>query len=719
MATAFEENSATDLNKGSADAHVVVLGRCCRNIFRAVPANAVLLAVAIEELAMLDLPVPGSVGANELAEAIGAASELVRENKARHAAGSGRRLQPVRPSAAALAGLADLLDAFCSCVTELPGVFGDIERNMAHMQTLFGLAAEECAVLTLSMACGIASQVDSFLDKCLARTKSLEQVVGACLGLPDGTVRKVLAPNGQLGRSGIVKFDRGHRWFANAIEHHVSLRAPLTGFHHSVDELRTALVGSPVTTNFSLEDFPHARHDADMLTRLLGRARADAVTGINILLYGPVGVGKTTIAKTIAKDLFLYAIGESDSDGKEPERDQRMHALLVAQQVLKGQAGAICLVDEAEDILVPFRRGKIFVNRLLETNPVPVVYVVNDASDLSDAVKRRMTYVLELRAPPLKARQSMVRRVLEDRGLVANDADISRIAALGNIAPAIISNAAHAALLSGGGIETLLDGVKGVTQALDGPWPASSPTPEKYHPRFSCADVDLVHLAGQLVASPRQDWSLLLLGKPGTGKSATARYIAERLEMPVLQIGGQQVMRPHVGETEIALAGYFAQARAERSFLIFDEIDSFAFNRNNAARSWEVSHTNTLLELLQDHDLPMACCTNADISHGRLDPALLRRFTFKIAYGYLTPQVARELFEHMFAMPAPMALDHLDVLTPGDFSVVASKAAILGLGDNAQALCAMLAEECAVKGERSRNIGFAMPGPEQTCRLVA
>ncbi len=719
MTTAFWEDSATDLTKGLLNAHTVVLGRCCSNIFRTAPGNPALVAVAIEELATLDVPVTESLGANELAKAIGSAAGLMREHKTRHGAGSGRGRQPVRPSAAVLASLVDQVDAFCGCFTEIPGVFGDIERNMAHMQIVFGLAPEECAVLMLSMACGLASQVDGFLDKCLARTKSLEQVVGACLGLPDGKVRKILAPNGKLGRSGIVKFDRGHRWFANAIEHHVSLRAALTGFHHSAEELRTALVGKPVSCAFSLEDFPHVQHDAAILTRLLGKARRDAVVGINILLYGRVGVGKTTIAKVIAKDMFLYAVGQSDGDGKEPERDQRMHALLVAQQVLKGQVDSICLVDEAEDILVPFRRGKIFVNRLLETNPVPVIYVINDAGDLSDAVKRRMTYVLELHAPPLKARQSMVRRVLQDRGLAANDAEISRIAALGNIAPAIISNAAHAALLSGGGIETLLDGVKGVTQALDGPCPASSPTPEKYHPRFSCADVDLVHLAGQLVASPRQDWSLLLLGKPGTGKSATARYIAERLHMPVLQVGGQQVMRPHVGETEMALAGYFAQARAERSFLIFDEIDSFAFNRNHAARSWEVSHTNTLLELLQDHDLPMACCTNAEISHGRLDPALLRRFTFKIAYGYLAQEVARGLFEHMFAMPAPIALDHLDVLTPGDFSVVASKAAILGLGDNAQALCAMLAEECAVKGERSRNIGFAMPGPEQTCRLVA
>jgi hypothetical protein len=330
-----------------------------------------------------------------------------------------------------------------------------------------------------------------------------------------------------------------------------------------------------------------------------------------------------------------------------------------------------------------------------------------------------MTYVLELNSPPVKVRQTMVRRVLQDRGVVANDADVCRIAALGNIPPAVISNAAQAAVLSNGGIETIMQGVKGVTRSLHGDYRQASPSPAEYDPRFSCADIDLVALADRLAAAPRQDWSLLMLGKPGTGKSATARYIAERLNMPVLQVGGPQVMRPHVGETEMELARYFAQAKSERSFLIFDEIDSLAFNRNNAARSWEVSHTNTLLELLQDYDLPFACCTNAEASHDRLDPALMRRFTFKITYRYLTTEVARDLFEHMFAMIAPAALDQLSMLTPGDFSVVAKKAAILCASENPHELCAMLEAECALKGERAHNMGFRIPEPDKTCRLVA
>lgn len=723
MVMVFGDHFEADLMKGAADAHVVLLARCCYNILRTVPRSPVLVTVAVEEVANLDAPVVGSAGAEELGVAIAGANELLEDHQAKHAKSKAgtrgrRRREPIRASQTASNELAAKLRAFLECVEETPGVFGDIERNMPHMESLFGFAPDECGLLLLSMACGISSQVDSFLDKCLSRTKSLEQVVGACLGLRDSRAREILAATGSLGRSGVVKFDRGHRWFSSAVEHHVILRNALTGFHDTPDELRTALVGSPVSAAFDLDDFPHVRETAERLSRLLEAARKSAVSGVNILLHGRVGVGKTTIAKVIARDLALYSVGESDEDGKEPERDQRVHALLVAQQVLKGQADSAILIDEAEDVLVPYRRGKIFINRLLENNPVPVIYIVNSVSELSDAVKRRMTFILELHSPPAKVREKMVRRVLQDRGVAANDSDVCRIAGFGNVPPGIISNAAQAAVLSGGGIDTIMAGVKGVTNALDGSYREAAPTPDRYDPRFSCANADLPILVERLVSAPRQDWSLLLLGKPGTGKSATARYIAERLGMPVLQVGGPQVMRPHVGETEMALAGYFAQAKAERSFLIFDEIDSLAFNRGNSTRSWEVSHTNTLLELLQDHDLPMACCTNAEASNDRLDPAILRRFTFKITYEYLSREVARNLFRHVFGTDAPRELDQLTVLAPGDFAVVAKKAAILGIHDSLE-LYAMLEAECAIKGEQRRDIGFHIAEPTKTCRLVA
>lgn len=727
MAMTFGEHFSFDheQDKAAPDAHVVVLARCMGNILRWPGSPTSLVSAVIEDLGGLDAPLPGTVGADELLDAINRAGELKeRHGSGPRPAGSGRarrRREPIRPAADDVDAIASSLDRFCACIPETPGAFGTIEHNMTHMQVLFALAADECALLALSMACGLSVNIDGFLDKCMARTKSLETVVAGCLGLSDERAREIVSSGGQLARSGVVRFDRGHRWFANAVAHEVSFRAALTGFHETADQLRTALVGSPVAPEFTLADFPHVQDQAALFARLLAKAKADKVAGVNLLFCGPVGVGKTTIAAAMAaaEGLSLYAVGESDEEGKEPERDQRLNALRIAQQVLQGQAGALCMVDEAADVLVPFRKGSIYVHRMLETNPCPTIYILNDVGQLSDAVKRRFTAVLNLQSPPIAVRETIVRRVLMDHGLAANDCEVRQIAGLGNVSPGIISNAAHAAALSGGGVDVVVERIGAVTRLLDDPPREPSPAPAQFDPRFCCADIDLVRLGERLVAAPRSDWSLLFLGPPGTGKSATARHIAERIGMPVLQIGGAQVLKPHVGETEMALAGYFAQARAERAFLIFDEVDSLIPNRSNSSRTWEVSLTNTLLELLQDHPLPVACATNARAAHDRLDPAILRRMTFKIDFGFLAPRVARGLFEHLFAMPAPAGLDRLGSLTPGDFAVVAKKAAILGLEGDADELCTMLAAECALKGEQRRDIGFHMPEPNRACKLAA
>ena len=68
--------------------------------------------------------------------------------------------------------------------------------------------------------------------------------------------------------------------------------------------------------------------------------------------------------------------------------------------------------------------------------------------------------------------------------------------------------------------------------------------------------------------------------------------------------------------------------------LLFDEVDSLLFDRADATRSWEVAQVNELLTWLDGHSLPVFAATNHP---GRLDPAALRRFVFKLSLGPLSP----------------------------------------------------------------------------------
>lgn len=192
-------------------------------------------------------------------------------------------------------------------------------------------------------------------------------------------------------------------------------------------------------------------------------------------------------------------------------------------------------------------------------------------------------------------------------------------------------------------------------------------------------------------------------GPPGTGKSAFVRYLAERLGLQVTQKRASDLLSMWVGKTEKLIAEAFAEARAEGSILVFDEADSLLADRQGAVRSWEIIQVNEMLTWMESHPLPFACTTNFG---DNLDPAALRRFTFKIALDYLTPDQSQAAFRTYFALKPPPELGDLTILTPGDFAVVRRKAEILGHLQDAKALAELLHTECEAKPNHSRKMGF-------------
>ena len=115
------------------------------------------------------------------------------------------------------------------------------------------------------------------------------------------------------------------------------------------------------------------------------------------------------------------------------------------------------------------------------------------------------------------------------------------------------------------------------------------------------------------------------------------------------------------------------------------------------------SQVDEMLTWTESHPLPFACTTNFG---ERLDPATLRRFTFKIALDYLSPEQARAAFRIYFGIEPPAEVAALANLTPGDFSVVSRKAEVLGRLGEPGTLVEMLYEECKSKPGHGRKVGF-------------
>ena len=422
------------------------------------------------------------------------------------------------------------------------------------------------------------------------------------------------------------------------------------------------LLGATIPASLTPEAFSHLGQQAAIAVALLRAAVAEHEPGVNILLYGPPGTGKTSFAATLAAQVgaLLRPVTEHDRIGGEPNRSERLAGLQLAQR-LAPVGETVLLFDEAEDVFArnsfangePVTASRVFMHRLLERTPVPVIWTANDISVLGPAVLRRMTLCLEMKIPGIAVRTRLWRDLGRAEGIPLTEPDAARLARLVPAAPAVAATALRATRLAGGNAKTTQIIVEGIARAVSGgcPLPPMADRPTLYDPALVNADTDLQALADTLcrAGAPRAI-SLLLSGPPGTGKSAWARHLAERMGMEVLEKRASDLLGPYVGQTEAAIAAAFAEARETGAFLIFDEADSLLGDRAGAVRSWEISQVNEMLTWMEQHPLPFACTTNLP---ERLDPASLRRFLVKAAFKWLTAEQARLAWQRFFRYGVP------------------------------------------------------------------
>ena len=211
-------------------------------------------------------------------------------------------------------------------------------------------------------------------------------------------------------------------------------------------------------------------------------------------------------------------------------------------------------------------------------------------------------------------------------------------------------------------------------------------------------------------AEDKPRMNVLLFGPPGTGKTEFVKYLGKALDRRVLVVKGSDLLSKWVGESEKNIAMAFRRAEAEHAILFFDEVDGLLHDRANARQSWQVTQVNELLQQMENFDGIMVAATNFSKN---LDPATMRRFTFKLEFGYLDDAGKKAFFERFFKSPLSEGefaeLRQLRNLAPGDFRTVRQEHFYLGDAVTNLDRIEALKEECSVKkdGDRHAPIGFA------------
>jgi SpoVK/Ycf46/Vps4 family AAA+-type ATPase len=600
-----------------------------------------------------------------------------------------------------------------------PGVSSEsLEQNVLFARDEFGLDEVETDILLLLLRYERNDQLEEFADEVTHRFGSASRAIASLIGRETREVHRRILPKGSLLAGGLLTInDDGHDIAGRCgfLQLAPPLRKTMFRPYHSHAEWAEDVFGAPLVSDLDWSDYEHLGEMRKLAAAVLAGAVSQHAEGVNILIHGPVGTGKTEFCKALATQggLNLWSVGEVDDQGGEPNRLERLASMRLAQRLLKCRGNAAVLFDEAEDLLAQDggslfglkmrgRNGsKVHLNRVIEQNPVPVLWTCNELDCMDPAVLRRMTLVIEIKTPNRAVRTRIWQRVLTESSLGLDETAACRLASRFEAPPAVAANAARAAALAGGGEHEIAQAMDGVLSVLGIGPAAVQAERDDFDLRLVNCSENLEALVAQLCrAGAPRSWSLCLHGLPGTGKSQFARHLAGRLGLDVIQQRASDLLSMWVGQSEKQIARAFATARAQKAMLIFDEADSFLHDRREATRSWEVTQVNEMLTWMESHPLPFVCTTNLV---DRLDQASLRRFTFKFCFDCLGREQAALAFEHFFGVPMPRALP--DGLTPGDFATVRRKSDVFGSASS-DLLVEWLEHEVEAKGLRPAGIGF-------------
>jgi SpoVK/Ycf46/Vps4 family AAA+-type ATPase len=601
--------------------------------------------------------------------------------------------------------------------------------NVTRIAKLAGLSDIESRILIFA----IMLRHDSWIEEATGllgdiSNLKLFHVLSILLDAPEEAIREALRQRGALSRSGLLKVDPERHSLRHKFE---LLSETFTGnivtFESDPIDLLQGTVAPSAPPQLGFADYCHVEETLKVLRLYLKQSLASGRTGVNIFLYGPPGTGKTQLARVLAKDLGceLFEVASEDSDGDSISGATRLRAFRAAQCFF-ARRHSMLLFDEVEDIFqgedMPFfslskpkaEGSKAWINRMLETNPVPTLWLSNSAHTLDPAFIRRFDMVLELPIPPQGQREKIVQAACGD---MLDKRAIARIADSEALSPAIIMRAASVARAIRDDVETeripaMIESLVSSTLEAQGhpPIRRNDPNalPETYDPAFINSDVDLGQVTEGLIKT--RTGRLCLYGPPGTGKTAYGRWLAERMGVPLLIKRVSDLQSKWLGEAEKNIANAFKEAEQSKAVLLIDEVDSFLQDRRNAERSWEISQVNEMLTQMEAFAGVFIASTN--LMEG-LDQASLRRFDLKVRFDFLKPTQSRELLRRQcrsFGIQPPAndlgpRLARMTRLTPGDFTAVARQHRFRPIGSVAELLAALEAE-CAIKEGSGTTIGF-------------
>ena len=598
-----------------------------------------------------------------------------------------------------------------------------LSKNIAQVSSLMHLNDYEQQVLefvTVLKQYDILEKASNLFGYELS-TMQVKNMLSIILDIPKKEIEKMFASDSRFSKSSLVNINRKTNY---------SLESKLSSINNTFldnlfnnDEDISSMLKDSIRvcdkSELGIKDYGHIKSDVNMMLSYLKHTIHSKKSGVNILLYGSAGTGKTELVKVLAKELKtkLFEVSYIDTQDDPIDGHDRLRAYKSAQALLTNQK-TLLMYDEAEDIFesggglfsAPLRqKDKAWINKMLETNTIPTIWITNNINSVDNALIRRFDINMQISIPKKSKRVDIINKYSSN---FLDKKSIKVLAENEKVSPALVATATKVVNV----IKTK-DKTKAFTNLINNTLKAQGYSSiknktikdtkkTKYNPKLVNTTTDLKELAKGI--KKVQSARICLYGVAGTGKSAFGYYLASKLKRPLILKKASDLMCKYIGGTEKNIADAFFQAKKENAILVFDEVDTFLADRTQARASWEISHVNELLVQMEIFDGIFIATTNL---MDNLDSASLRRFDIKLEFKYLKVEQSKEMFKKLskklnLPKKVPDELDALTKLTLGDFMTVDRQSRFKPIKDSEDFL-ARLKDEVRLKTtESTPKMGF-------------
>ena len=173
---------------------------------------------------------------------------------------------------------------------------------------------------------------------------------------------------------------------------------------------------------------------------------------------------------------------------------------------------------------------------------------------------------------------------------------------------------------------------------------------DQYDIRVINSDIPIEILDRMAEKAFRQNspWKLMLSGESGTGKSAYAYHIAEKLGVEVTVKRYHDLVSKWVGQSEEQIYQAFKEAESKRTLLLLDEVDGYISRKTDVYSGGDKAHnditTSFMVNLEEYNGLVIATSNHTESA----EPSIVRRFHKIVEFKFPTYEGMKLLFRRYF-----------------------------------------------------------------------